>query len=263
MIRGFYAAAAGMNTMLARAQLITNNLTNVNTPGFKQDVLRLRSFQQTLNASIFAGGPVRPIGAFGMGIVNEGITTLHTQGQLQQTINPHDIALQGPGFFQIQTPDGIRYTRDGAFHRDANGTLITPEGYALLGANGPITVGIDDFNITREGNVIVQQQTIDPDGNLLVEDQVIDELALVAFERPDDLKKIGNSLFEIAGPNVPTPLPADDIVVLQGFLELSNVDAARAMADLMVAQRAYESNQRSLGLQDEILGRAVNDIGRL
>ena len=250
MIRGIYAAASGMMTMLSRAQIIANNLSNVSTPGFKADVLRVRSFHQTLQARLFAGGAVMPIGPMGAGVVSEGITTLHTQGQLQQTTKQEDVALQGPGFFQIQTPSGIRYTRDGAFQRDGNGTLVTPEGFPILGLNGPITVGTADYRINRDGTVLVGTTPID-------------QLALVAFERPDDLRKVGDSTFEIAGPPIPVAEPATDTVVLQGFLELSNVDAAQATADLMVAQRAYEANQRALGLQDQILGRAVNDIGRL
>src|SRR5690242_4466199 len=127
MIRGMYSATAGMMTMLSRVQTIANNLANVDTPGYREDTLRLTTFPQMLMARMFSGGTepagapnasFTPIGQTTMGgIVNESMSVRLTQASLRSTENPLDMAIQGAGFFSIQTPDGVRYTRDGSFRR--------------------------------------------------------------------------------------------------------------------------------------------------
>src|SRR6266508_3801054 len=140
MIRGMYSATAGMMTMLSRVQTISNNLANIDTPGFREDTLRLTSFPQQLMARLFAGGN-RVIGSAINGIVNESMATRFAQGSLRQTDGQLDLAINGDGFFAVQTTQGVRYTRDGTFRRDGANQLVTSQGDLVLSAAGtPITL---------------------------------------------------------------------------------------------------------------------------
>lgn len=260
MIRGMYSATAGMMTMLSRVQTIANNLANVDTPGYREDTLRLTTFPQMLMARMFsggtspAGGPnasFTPIGQTTMGgIVNESMSVRLTQASLRSTENPLDMAIQGAGFFSIQTPDGVRYTRDGSFRRDGNNQLVTSQGDLVLGANGaPLTV--------PQGEVVLL-----PTGEVQVNGQAAGQVGIVEFAEPDQLKKVANNLLEDPTGRA-QPAPAANSVVQQGYLEGSNVDPTRAMADMMVAQRAYESNARMVQIQDEMTQHAVSEVGRI
>ncbi len=255
MIRGVYAAAAGMLAMLTRAQLISNNLANVDTPGYREDTLRLSTFPQQLMARLGAGG-TRPIGATSMGVVNESVVTSFLQASLRATDNPLDVAIQGPGFFTIQTAQGVRYTRDGSFRRDGNNQLVTAQGDLVLGADGaPIVVPPGLITILPDGQI---RRTDDVTG----QDAPVGQLGIAEFAEPAQLRKDGSNLFED-----PTGLaqaaPAVASTVHQGFLEGSNVDPTRAMADLLIAQRSYEASARMISLQDGMTAKAVSEIGRV
>jgi flagellar basal-body rod protein FlgF len=256
MIRGMYSATAGMMTMLSRVQTIANNLANVDTPGYREDTLRLTTFPQMLMSRMFAGGTAgggggtMPIGQSALGVVNESMSVRLTQAGLRSTDSPLDMAVQGAGFFSVQTRDGIRYTRDGSFRRDANNQLVTSQGDLVLGAGGaPITV--------PPGLV-----TVTPTGQIQVDGRPVGQVGLTEFGEPSQLRKAANNLLEDpSGQSQPGPAAAS--VVQQGYLESSNVDPVRAMADMMVAQRAYESNAKMVQMQDDMTHRAVNDVGRL
>jgi len=256
MIRGVYAAAAGMLAMLTRAQLISNNLANVSTPGYREDTLRLSTFPQQLMARLGAAGGARPIGATSMGVVNESVVTSFLQASLRATDNPLDVAIQGPGFFTIQTAQGVRYTRDGSFRRDGNNQLVTAQGDLVLGADGaPIVVPPGLITILPDGQI---RRTDDVTG----QDAPIGQLGITEFAEPAQLRKDGNNLF--ADPSgFAQPAPATASTVHQGFLEGSNVDPTRAMADLLIAQRSYEASARMISLQDGMTAKAVGEIGRL
>jgi flagellar basal-body rod protein FlgF len=263
MIRGMYAATAGMMTMLSRVQTISNNLANVNTPGFREDTLRLTSFPQQLMARLFSGGGPRMIGSSINGLVNESIATKFTQGSLKQTDGQLDLAVNGDGFFGIQTAQGVRYTRDGGFRRDGNNQLVTPQGDLVLSAEGtPITLPPGAISVSPEGFIRVTNLV---DGVSGPTDQAVARIGVFTFIEPGQLRKTANNQFED-----PTGLAqgapqgvAGGATVHQGFLENSNVDPARAMADMMVAQRSYEASARMLQLQDDMTARAVSDLGRL
>ncbi|MGH2356286.1 MAG: flagellar basal-body rod protein FlgF [Chloroflexota bacterium] len=249
MIRGMHAAVGGMVTMLTRVETISNNLANVETTGFKEDLLRLTTYPAQ-EVERVAGGPggSAGIGAATMGVLNESVLVRFTQGSLQATESPLDVALQGTGFFAVQTPDGVRYTRDGSFQRDGDNRLVTSRGDLVLDPGGaPIVV--------PPGAV-----TILGDGEIRVDDQAVGQLGVFDFADPGQLRKTVDNLFED-----PTgqAVPAEASTIHQGFLEGSNVDPARAMADLLVAQRSYEASARMVQLQDDMLGRAVNDVGRV
>jgi flagellar basal-body rod protein FlgG len=248
MIRGLYSATAGMLTMLVRAQTIANNLANVNTPGFREDTLRLSAFPQQLVSRLFSGP--RLIGTLGTGVLNEAAGIRLTQAGLRATDHPLDLAIQGPGFFSVQTAQGVRYTRDGSFRRDGANQLVTSQGDLVLSAAGtPITL--------PPGAV-----TVLPAGEILVDGQPVAQLGVVEFGAPQLLQKAANNLLEDAGGQA-QPAPAAGSVVQQGYLEGSNVDPARAMADLLATQRVYEASARMVQIQDEMVQRAVNEVGKV
>ena len=267
MIRGMYAATAGMMTMLSRVQTISNNLANVNTPGFREDTLRLTSFPQQLMSRLFSGPTgtsPRLIGTAINGVVSESMATKFSQGSLRQTEGQLDVAINGNGFFGVQTTQGVRYTRDGSFRRDGNNQLVTSQGDLVLSAQGtPITVPPGAISISPEGQIRVT--TLTTNGQTGPVDQPVAQLAVYTFAEPGQLRKTNGNLFDD-----PTGLAqpvaqgaAGPSTVHQGFLENSNVDPARAMADMMVAQRSYEASAQMVKLQDDLTARAVSDLGRL
>ena len=264
MIRGMYSATAGMMTMLSRVQTISNNLANINTPGFREDTLRLTSFPQQLMARLFSGpGGNRMIGSSINGIVNESMSTHFSQGSLRQTDGQLDMAINGDGFFAVQTTQGVRYTRDGSFRRDGANQLVTSQGDLVLSNNGtPITLPAGAISVSPEGQIRVTPLI---DGIAGPADRLAGQIGVYTFTEPGQLRKTSANQFEdptgLAQPAAQGA--AGPSTVHQGFLENSNVDPARAMADMMVAQRAYESSARMLQMQDDITARAVSDVGRL
>lgn len=256
MISGIYASASGLLTLFSRQLTINNNLANINTTGYKQDIPEETPFPElylqrindvTANGSTLSAAP-QPVGTLGMGVGIGGQTMDMSQGSLEETNNALDMALNGPGFFQVQTPDGIRYTRDGAFVRDPQGQLTTVRGDLILGANGlPLTLA--------NGNV-----QVDKSGAITVDGQAAGQLGIVEFPTGTQMTKNGQNMLVPAAPT--TPAAAQTTSVQQGFLERSNVDPTKAMVDMMSVARAYEASQRMLQFQDQSLDQAVNEIAK-
>lgn len=249
MIRGLYTAASGMMAAMRRMEFVTNNVANAQTVGFKQDRAALSTFQEFM--ILQDGTPAKPseVGELGMGSIAEEPMIDFTQGALQETNRTLDMALEGPGFFTVQTKDGIRYTRDGAFTRDALGRLTNGEGELILGEDGqPIHIPPGRVNIK-------------PDGTMEAEDEPFAKLAIVEFSLEQPLKKAGNTQF-VARNEGDEPTPSAGTAVHQRFIEISNVDMAGAQTTMLELQRAYQASQRMIQYQDEMVGRAVNDIAR-
>ncbi len=175
------------------------------------------------------------------------VNTDFNQGHLITTSNPLDLAIRGEGFFQVQTPEGIRYTRDGSFSLSSNGYLVTKEGYYVLGENGPL-------QLLQTGDITISQQ-----GEVFVNDEYIDRLNIVTFADLNQLQKQGDNLYFTDA--VPEPLQDADVV--QGALEGSNISIVAEMVDLISAFRAYEANQKVIQTHDTTLDRAINDVGRI
>jgi flagellar basal-body rod protein FlgG len=249
MIRGLYTSAAGMLSGLLRHETIVHNLANIRTAGYKADQATLQDFPALLLTQIEAGEPGPEVGRAGTGVSLAALTTDFSEGPMKLTNHPFDFAVAGEGFFQVQTPEGVRYTRDGRFHRDVDGRFITAEGYPVLGANGPITL--------PEG-----QLTATPNGLLFVNDVLIDQLSLVNFDDPANIIKAGDTLFASRGAPPPI-LPAAETQVYQGYLEDSNVDASKTVTEMMSVLRAYQASQRLVQFQDQINGQAVSELGRV
>jgi flagellar basal-body rod protein FlgG len=252
MIRGLYTAASGMLASMRRMEFVTNNLANAQTAGFKQDRSALSTFDEMMilqDGSISPPGLHSELGELGTGAVAEEPMIDFTQGALQQTDRTLDMALEGPGFFTVQTPDGPRYTRDGAFTRNASGQLTSSEGYLVLGTDGnPIQVPPGKLSVMA-------------DGTLTSEDQAFGKLAIVEFTLEQPLKKVGSNQFAARNEG-DEPRAATGTAVRQGAIEASNVDMAGAQTTMMELQRAYQAAQKLIQYQDEMVGRAVNDIAR-
>jgi flagellar basal-body rod protein FlgG len=189
------------------------------------------------------------IGELGMASVAEEPMIDFTQGALQETGRGLDMALEGPGFFVVRTPDGERYTRDGAFTRTATGRLITSEGDEVLDAGGnPIDLPPGRLAVSSEGNITV-------------EDAPVAQLGIVEFTLDQPLKKVGKNQF-VPRNEGDQGRPNTSTAVHQEAVEVSNLDMAGAQTTMMELQRAYQASQRLIQYQDEMVGRAVNDIAR-
>jgi len=208
-----------------RFETLANNLANVNTTGFRKDII---SFDKQL-----ANGLVT--------------TTDFTPGNIRRTGNQFDVALGTQGFFKIETPKGIRYTRDGAFTLNKDGTLVTQSGDSVLGQNGPITINGQEVTIKRDGQIIVDQNPVD-------------RLSVVDFKQPRFLKKEGASLYVYRG-EAQSIVPVEEVDVQHKYLESSNVNPTREMIQMIESLRAFESAQKAIQALDQINSKMVNDYG--
>jgi flagellar basal-body rod protein FlgF len=269
---GLYSAASGMLVQWTSMDVISNNLANVNTTSFKKDETVFKSFPERMmaryNDSIqkfplgsYDNAPI--IGRMGTGVeVNDVFTRFESKDgennfPIRKTENKMDLALNGEGFFAIDTADGERYTRDGAFTRNERGILVDMNGNAVLGKKGPIALGNGDFKVDEEANIYVKAP-------LAIEWQKVDELKLVDFYEKQGLTKVGKNYYsptEDAGEmNEPNH---QDLKVLQGFLEGSNVNPVREMTTMIEVQRLYEACQKGVETADQVLGKESNEIARL
>jgi flagellar basal-body rod protein FlgF len=276
MLRGIYTGASGMIAQQARLDVVANNLANVDKTGFKKDIAIFKAFPDMLIRRLNESGlGITPAGSYdtmpyvgklGTGVEVNEVFTEFEQGSLQRTENNFDLALEGRGFFTVQTDRGERYTRNGSFTINHDRVLMTHTGYPVLGENGIIRVQQNNFIINERGEILVNQ-AIDPEdlasmaNNDWSQPVVIDRLKTADFEKIRELKKEGDSLWketEFSGP----ALPAEKAKVIQGFLEKSNVNMIREMVDMIEVQRSYEANQKAVQTHDTELGRLINDVGR-
>ena len=350
MIRGLYISASSAIAQNSRIDVITNNLANANTTGFKKDTVLTQSFPEVLiakinnlpdtdilknrpasktfesgktgdmyaastntgffnvktpigtdrssriqftvneegflvtpqgnyvlglNGPINTGGaaievdargqilangavidrlkvsyPSNVLGNLSYGVFNNEVFTNYAQGPLTTTNNPLDIAIEGKGFFSVETPEGLRFTRNGEFSKSANGFLVTKEGYRVLGENGPIKLDAARLIISEKGEIF--------DG-----DRLIDKLKMVDFKDQKALRKAGDGLVRVEEEGRPDNLIEFKGSLKQGFLEGSNVNSVKEMVEMLAMLRTYEANQKLVKIHDEMLGRSVNDIAKL
>lgn len=245
MIKGIYTSASGMLAESLRTDVTANNLANVNTAGYKKDVAVNKEFAQMLLDRI-NDGPVERVGSLGTGVGVDEVAVRHTQGMARTTGNPLDLAIEGNSFFTVQTPAGIRYTRDGAFSRNSRGELTTADGYPVLGQNGRLVISGGKMTVSEDGMVSV-------DGNQ------VGQLRLAEFTNQKNLVKEGADLYRDngAGQTAATGL------VRQGTLEMSNVNAVGEMVNLITGYRAYEINAKAVQAHDQLLDKAVNEVGKV
>lgn len=249
MIRGLYTAASGMLVGMARQDVWSNNLANSQTPGYRQDEVALRSFPETLLKRFEAAVPAgAALGRLGSGADVAGVVTSTMPGRYIQTQNRLDLALEGEGYLAVATAQGVRYTRQGRLHLDDDGYLSVATGHRVLGKGGcPLQLpGGGDPVIDLEGRVTVAGQ---PAGQIGV-------WQIAGGTAP---RKEGQNLFVSAA-----AIPDNGATRLrQNSIELPNLDAIGAMTEMLSILRAYEASQKALQAQDETLGKAVNDVGRV
>jgi len=268
-----------MKAQLDRMNALSNNLSNVDVTGYKRDISVSKAFPQMLLRRTndngvykfpFGSADMAPVvGTIGSGVEYNESYTVFEQGELQQSNNPFDIALDGEGFFSIETPNGERYTRNGSFHLSKEGVLVTKDGLPVKGENGIIQIKKNNFVVDKQGNVY-QNSTFagDPQRLVSMEEnewenlELVDRLKVVDFERPRFLKKQGSSMWnttEETGEAMRAAL-GSETKVEQGFLENSNVNPVTEMVKMIEVNRAYEANQRTIRTQDELSGRLLNDV---
>jgi|YelNatPaOPRAMG01_1025707.scaffolds.fasta_scaffold00115_46 flagellar basal-body rod protein FlgG len=240
MLEGLYTSAAGMLPRASELEIVANNLANVSTAGYKRDRV---SFRQTLDAQLAVAAERGEVPAL------QAVVIDFSQGPLEKTDRPLDLAIEGEGFFVVQTPNGERYTRAGSFRLDADGTLVTPDGHPVLGERGPITL--------QQAEVEVR-----PDGEIWQKSVPVARLRLVSFPDLGVLVKEGHGLFRPSSTDV-RPVPAASARVKQGYLEGSNVNPLEEMVEMMVLLRNFEAEQKAVQAQDETLSRAINDVPKL
>ncbi len=254
MVKGLYTAAMGMNVQAQRLDIISNDLANTNTTGYKKDIAVVSSFKEEYIKRLNDTQNFKPnnevIGKITYGAKVDEVYTDFTQGSVISTNLETDLALQGSGFFTVQTPNGLAYTRDGNFSINQYGGLVTKEGYPVMGQEGAIELGEDYFT---SGDKLV----VESNGAVYVGTNYIDTLDIASFEDPRALTKMNDNLFTSTGARGEFTGS-----VIQSFLETANVNPVSAMVDMITVARAYETNQKMIQTQDQILGKAVNELGR-
>lgn len=252
MIKGLYSAVSAMITNSVKQQTLAHNIANVQTPGFKQVLSTMEDFKSTnvvqASQGYMGSTQLTGIGSLGLGVENGKEYVDFTQGGLESTENPYDLAIQGNGFFRVQTPDGIRYTRDGRLLRDAQNTLVTVDGYPILNdANQPMKLPEGNLSVTSDGTVIVDTTTVG-------------KLGITAFKSAkDELIRSEGNLF--TGPAQSTDTP--NVQIVQNYLESSNANPSYLTTEMIQVARSYETAQKMVQNQDELLGKAISTLGRI
>lgn len=259
MMRALWTAGSGMSAQQTNIDVISNNLANVNTTGFKKSRVDFQDlvYQNLRDPGAPSGqGGQLPTGLqLGHGVRPVATQRIHTQGSYQQTGNSLDIVIEGNGFLQVTLPDGsIAYTRDGALKKDGEGQIVTSEGYLL---EPQITIPENALTVSISSDGIVSV-TISGDSA----PQEIGQIELATFVNPAGLNSIGrNLLTETAASGAPvTGTPGEDGLgtITSGYLEMSNVQVVEEMVNMIVAQRAYETNSKAIQASDEMLQQANN-----
>lgn len=269
MMRSLWTAASGMTTQQTNLDIISNNLANINTTGYKKESAEFKTLlYQTIQDKAYDNkGNVKPsVAQVGLGVRNSAVTTQYIQGPLNETGNDLDFAIKGKGFFMLQAPDGnIVYTRNGSFGF-ANGTngvtLSNTDGYPVLDSNNkPIVIDTTKYEISKV--------TINDAGQVCYPDakgkatSIGVQIGLAQFNNPNGLLKTSNSILkegEASGTAIVegTSAAIQPSKILQGYLEGSNVQAVDEMVNMIVAQRAYEMNSKIITAADQMLQEANN-----
>jgi flagellar basal-body rod protein FlgF len=281
-LKNIWVPVSGAIAQEKNVEVMANNVANANTPGFKKDQLTFREYltaleknQDTIDLPDQEWRPedfYRTQGAENAYVKTDASHTIHDQGALTPTGNPLDVAINGPGFFEILTPQGIRYTRKGNFSLSKDGNLVTDQGYFVLSKinwPGEINPSAKDtqnaapppeqrkITVGSSGQVVISTG-----GEVSVNNNKVADLAVTEFNNLHVLKKEGNvSFINDDVKNIKTK--GNSSIVQQGFLEESNVNAIAEISNLIKANRHFESIQRAIKAYDSMTGRGVNEISKL
>lgn len=256
MLRALYSSAAGMESQQLNLDVIANNLSNVNTTGFKKSKIEFQDllYQTTRSAGAEqGGGNLLPTGMqIGHGSRAIATSKIFTTGELTATGERLDLAVQGEGFFEVQLPDGSRaYTRDGAFKTSSDGRVVNSEGLVIQGFQ-PIPAGTTNIGISPGGDVT----TSGPNGSQT------SKIQMVRFANPSGLESVGRNLYRETPASGSAELGSAGEngfgTLAQGYLEMSNVKIVEEMVNMIVAQRAYEVNSKAVQAADEMMSMSNN-----
>lgn len=254
MVRGLYTSGWSMLALNKKMDVLTNNLANVSTTGYKKDTVVFEGFPKLMAERLHdnTNGAARGVPVGDLSFSNDvgEVYTYFSQGTLAETGNSLDMSIRDDGraFFTVEVPGrGQFYTRDGSFKLNSYGQIVTGDGYYVLGENGIIQLNGSDFTVAEDGTIIQNGE-------------VVDRLLITQFQNPDSLRKNGENLFT-ASPNS----VVEDFTgtVLQNYLEQSNAEAIREMVDMISLLRSYEANQRVINVIDDTLDKAVNEVGKV
>ena len=252
MLDGMKIASQGMMAMMYQQDVLTNNLANVNTAGFQSSTAITKSFESEL-AGQMQGQGVEAVGGPNDGVPVLGIKTASKfqPGAAQATGNHTDFALGGNGFFTVKGPDGeTRYTRNGNFTVNERGFLVTNDGSSVMGFSGPIQIPPG------------KQFKVDDLGNVSVDGQNIARLRVTEFNDINELYKVGNNAYKPKSPTNVGQITGNP-QIKQGFLETSNVSVVKEMIKMMDIERAYESNEKVIQAEDQMLQKSIQEVGRV
>lgn len=257
MVRGLYTAYTGMINQQKRLDTVTNNLANASTTGFKREGLTSKSFDQMLTVKLNdLSVPYlnEGIGKMSLGVkIGENYTD-YSQGSLKEIGNTYDLALAGNGFFTISYTDkkgntSEKYTRDGEFTMDSEGYLRTLEGDYVQGEGGAIMIPVETSEVSIRDN-----------GDIYADGEYVDSLRIVDFEDYNNIEKFGENLYNVVDGATETESTA---AVKQGYLEMSNINVVKEMVEMITISRAYESNQKLIQTEDDMLDKSVNQVGKV
>lgn len=257
MVKGLYTAYTGMINQQKRLDTITNNLANASTTGYKREGVTAKAFDEMLGYKIKdLSVPMltENIGTLSLGVkIGENYTD-YTQGSFKETGNTYDLALDGNGFFAISYTDkngnqSTKYTRDGEFTTDSEGYLRTLEGDFVQGDAGDVMIPTDAAEVS-----------INENGEIYADGQYVDTIQIVDFEDYNYIEKFGENLYNIVNGGTETESTAS---LRQGYLEMSNINVVNEMVEMINISRAYESNQKLIQTADDMINKAVNNVGKV
>ncbi|MGL4394106.1 MAG: flagellar hook-basal body protein [Brevinema sp.] len=274
MVKGLYTGASGMIALQESMNSISQNLSNVNTDGYKRETAIMKSFPEMLARRVHDEGQVKfPMGSYdkapiagkiGTGVEYNESFIRFEQGSLMQTGSEFDFAIEGKGFFTLETPQGIRYARNGSFTVNSDGFVVDTKGNYLLGTEGRLQVARNNFKVDKDANITINAG-IDHDEftsmtqNTWSNEMSLGKLKIVDFKHDRYLSREGHHMYaetKFSGPATDLEKPK----VVQGYLEKSNVQAVEEMVKMIEIQRLYEANQKVIQTEDELIGKAVNQV---
>jgi len=254
MVRGLYTGWTGMYNEQKRLDVISNNLANSATVGFKKEGATSQSFKDVLTIKVRDDHGDSYIGNMNLGVKIGEVYTDYTQGSVRETGNTYDMAIDGNGFFTISYTDAngntsTRYTRAGEFMITKEGYVVTSEGQHLMGESEWLQVPVDAAEVV-----------IDTDGTVYADGTAVDVVKLTDFENYDYLKKFGETMYQPVQGAVEKEATGS---ILQGYTEQSNVNVVSEMVNLINITRAYEANQKVVKAMDDLLQIDVSSVGKV
>lgn len=273
MSKPLWPAVSGAMARDHQIEVISNNLANVNTNGFKRDDVTFKEYlskneKMNIEGEEIPRSPIKDKDLYPLDgrdqsfVVVNGTQTKFSTGGFKVTDNPLDIALNGPGFYEISTPSGIRYSKAGSFKLSSEGKIVTSEGYPVLsrGTEGESTGAAGrEINVSENSGAL----HVNDQGDVYVGDEKIAQFNIVEFGDLNQMRKVGSSNFENKDPLKNPPAVAINTQVKQGMVETSNVNPVQEISNLIRANRMFEQDLKAMKTVNEMLSKEVNDIGKM